>query len=69
MKHFALPYHHGEPSDPTLLEWVMNKLHDLISLSPLSMVVILGAAIVAVPLIFAVVAVRRRQRDVKPGEP
>ncbi len=45
----------------------MDKLRDLISFSPLTMVVILGAAIVAVPLIFAIVAVRRRGRHVKTG--
>lgn len=45
----------------------MNKLHDLISLSPFTMVLILGAAIVAVPLVLAVMAVRRRERRVKTG--
>ncbi|MSQ09287.1 MAG: hypothetical protein EXR57_02560 [Dehalococcoidia bacterium] len=65
MKPLALPYHHGEPSDPTLIEWVMDKLHSLISFSPFTMVVILGAAIIAVPLIFTVMAVRRRSRKPK----
>jgi hypothetical protein len=61
MTPFSVPYHHGEPVDPSLLEWITEWLHDLTSLSPGAIVAIIGAAMVAVPLLLIAAAIRSRR--------
>ena len=62
MKPHALPAHQGEPVDPTLLQWISDKLHDLINLGPVPVVIIMGALIVSVPAAVVFFAVRSRRR-------
>ena len=61
----SIPSHHGEPADPTLLGWITDKLHELISLGPLPVVLVLGALILVVPLAVAALALRQRKRPVR----
>ena len=42
--------HHGEAADPRLLEWIKDRLDDLLGLSPWTAVVLLGVVIAAIPL-------------------
>ncbi|MBI4305556.1 MAG: hypothetical protein HY678_04480 [Chloroflexi bacterium] len=41
--------HHGEPADPTLLEWIGDRLRDLISFGPVTVALALGIVILAIP--------------------
>jgi hypothetical protein len=42
--------HHTESVDPTLAGWINDLLHDILGWGPWTFVVVLGIAIVAVPL-------------------
>ena len=42
--------HHTESVDPTLAEWINNLLHDLLGWGPWTFVVVLGIAIVLIPV-------------------
>ena len=46
----ALPLHHDEPADPTLLEWVKGLLDHLFGGGPWLMVSLLGILILALPV-------------------
>ncbi len=46
----ALPLHHDEPADPTLLEWAKGLLDHLFGGGPWLMVAILSALILALPV-------------------
>ncbi len=63
MRLLSLPFHHGEPTDPTLLEWITDKLHELVGLGPWPVVVILGVLIVSVPAALALLAWRWRRQS------
>ena len=41
--------HHGEPVDPTLLEWIGHRIDELVSAGPLTIVVVLGVLIAGIP--------------------
>ena len=45
----ALPLHHDEPADPTLLEWAKGLLDHLFGVGPWLMVVLLGGFILLLP--------------------
>lgn len=47
---FSVPMHHGEPADPTLLEWIGSRISELVSFGPLTIVLGIGAVIIALPL-------------------
>ena len=42
--------HHTESVDPTLAGWINDLLHDLLGWGPWSFVIVLGIAIVLIPL-------------------
>ena len=46
----ALPLHHDEPADPTLLEWVKVLLDHLIGGDPWLMALLLGILILMLPV-------------------
>ena len=46
----ALPLHHDEPADPTLLEWAKGLLDHLFGGGPWLMVAVLGILILALPV-------------------
>ncbi|GEM_PF-3245471 len=62
MQLLSLPFHHGEPSDPALLDWVNARVHDLLALGPVAAAALFGALIIAVPLVVLVFAVRRNRK-------
>ena len=55
--------HHSEPADPTLLAWIRDRIDAILGLGPATIVLILGALIVAFPVsLGAWVVIQRRRR-------
>lgn len=55
--------HHSEPVDPTLLQWIRERIDAVLGLGPAPIVLFLGALIVAFPIALgAWVAMQRRRR-------
>ena len=55
--------HHSEPVDPTLLQWMRERIDAVLGLGPAPIVLFLGALIVAFPIALgAWVAMQRRRR-------
>ena len=42
--------HHSESVDPTLAQWINDLLHDLLGWGPWTFIVVLGLAIVLIPI-------------------
>ncbi|SVA79660.1 uncharacterized protein METZ01_LOCUS132514, partial [marine metagenome] len=42
--------HHGEPGDPVLLEWIKHRLEELVGMDPLTVIVIVLAFILVIPI-------------------
>ena len=55
--------HHGEAADPKLLEWIKNRLDDLLGLAPWTAVILLGVIIIAIPLGLMGFYLHRQRRD------
>ena len=55
--------HHAEAIDPTLIEWIRQKIDDITGLEPGSIVAILGVVILAFPVALGVSAARRHRSD------
>lgn len=53
--------HYGEPIDPTLWTWLIEKIDNVLGLPAGVVIAILGVLIVSFPIIVVVVAVRRRR--------
>ena len=53
--------HHSESIDPTLAEWIRHKIDDVLGLDPMTIVALLGTAIVAFPVGLGLAAMRRRR--------
>ena len=61
MNPLSVALHHGEPGDPDLFVWIMDRLDSLISLDPAAIVVALGLVVVMIPAaILVVYAIYRR---------
>jgi hypothetical protein len=56
---FGLLLHHSEAIDPTLLDWIRHEIDAILGVQPMTIVLVLGALIVAFPLALALLA--RRQ--------
>ncbi len=56
--------HHGEPGDPTLLQWIQDRIDSIYGGGPALIVAVLGILIVAIPVgIMALFLLQRaRQR-------
>jgi hypothetical protein len=56
--------HHGEPADPTLLEWIGHRIDELVPIGSLTIVIVLGVVIVVIPVglfVWYLVAARRHR--------
>lgn len=42
--------HHGEPGDPVLLEWIRIRLEELVGIDSLTIIVIVLASILVIPI-------------------
>jgi hypothetical protein len=58
---FDYALHHSEAIDPTLAEWIRQKIDDILGLDPSTIVVILGVVILVFPLALGILASRRRR--------
>lgn len=64
MRLLPILLHHSEPADPTLLQWIRERIDAVLGLGPASIVLILGALIVAFPMVLgAIVVIQRRRRE------
>lgn len=62
MRLLPILLHHAEPADPTLLQWIRERIDALLGLGPAPIVLFLGALIAAFPLALgAWVALQRRR--------
>ena len=57
---FGLLLHHSESIDPTLIDWIRHEIDAILGLEPVTIVIVLGAVIVAFPLLLAVLVKRQR---------
>ena len=53
--------HHSEPGDPDLLLWIRHQIDAVLGLGPLSIVVLLGIVVLAIPVGIAVLFVLNRR--------
>ena len=58
----GLLLHHSESVNPTLVEWIKDKIDDIFGLGPATIVVILGALTLAFPIGLMALALRRARR-------
>ena len=64
MRLLPILLHHSEPADPTLLHWIRERIDAVLGMGPAAIVLILGALIVAFPVLLgAVVVIQRRRRE------
>ena len=56
----GLLLHHSEAIDPTLIDWIRHEIDAILGLEPVTIVIVLGAVIVAFPLLLAVLVKRQR---------
>ena len=54
--------HHSEPADPMLLAWIRERIDAILGLEPATIVLILGALIVAFPVALGASVVIQRRR-------
>lgn len=63
---FGLLLHHSESVDPTLIDWIRHEIDAIFGLEPSTIVLVLGAVIIAFPV--ALMALAWRQRSAGQGE-
>ena len=62
MRLLPILLHHSEPADPTLLQWIRERIDAVLGLGPAPIVLILGALIVAFPMLLGAIVVIQRRR-------
>ena len=60
MSGVGLLLHHSESIDPELIDWIRHEIDAILGLEPVTIVIVLGAIIVAFPLLLAVLVKRQR---------
>ncbi len=55
--------HHSEPIDPTLWEWLSDRIDHVLGISAGTAVLILGALIVLFPVIVMILVWRKRRAE------
>ncbi|MQG76462.1 MAG: hypothetical protein FI703_03935 [SAR202 cluster bacterium] len=58
-----VPLHHEAPGDPTLMEWIKERMDSVIGLEAEAMVVIFGLMVLVIPLGILVAYRLQRPRD------
>ena len=53
--------HHSDVSDPTLLEWIVDKFTDIVNVAPLVVVIVIAVIVVAMPIAIPTLALRARR--------
>ena len=54
--------HHSEPGDPVLFDWMLHLFYGIIGLGPIAIVIVLGAVIVAIPILIMAVFLAQRAK-------
>ena len=55
---YAILLHHGEAIDPTLIDWIRHEIDSIVGVGPVTIVAVLGVAIVAFPVALLLMARR-----------
>lgn len=55
----GLLLHHAESVNPTMVEWIKDKIDDIFGLGPTTIVIVLGAVTIAFPIGLMALALRR----------
>ena len=58
----GLILHHSEYVDPTLVDWIKDKIDQITGVSATTIVIVLGVAMTAFPIGLMVLALRRARR-------
>ena len=58
----GLLLHHSEYIDPTLVDWIRHEIDDIFGLGPTTIVIVLGAVMLAFPIGLMALALRRSRR-------
>lgn len=53
--------HHSESVDPTLWEWIRHQIDEITGLGPGAIVVAIGVAIAAIPVVLMTMLILRRR--------
>ena len=54
--------HHGEPGDPTLFQWIQDRIDTIFGGGPVLIVTVLGILVVAVPVVIMLLYLVQRAR-------
>lgn len=63
MNPLAIPLHHEAPGDPTLMEWIKERMDQVFGFGPEAMVIIFGLAVLAVPTLILIAYALQRRRN------
>ncbi len=58
----GLILHHAEYVDPTLIDWIKDKIDQIFGVGPTTIVIVLGLVTVAFPVALMALALRRARR-------
>ena len=58
----GLLLHHSESVNPTMVEWIKDKIDEIFGLGPATIVVVLGLVTLAFPIGLMALALRRSRR-------
>ena len=58
----GLILHHSEYVDPTLIDWIKDKIDQIFGVGPTTIVIVLGLVTVAFPIGLMALALRRARR-------
>ena len=58
----TVPLHHEAPADPVLMEWIKEKIDQLISQDPGVLVAIFGTVLVSIPIVILLVYLLQRKK-------
>ena len=53
--------HHSDVSDPTLLQWIVDKFTDVVNVGPLVVVIVIAIVVVSIPVAILTLALRARR--------
>jgi hypothetical protein len=67
MSGFGLLLHHSESIDPELMDWIRHEIDAIVGLEPSTIVLVLGAIIVAFPVALMLLARRRLKAAARTG--
>ena len=59
----SIASHHNEPADPNLIQWIKDRLDQVLGLGPWTVVAIIGLFIFLMPVVFMAFYWRQQRRQ------